>query len=273
MKSGGRGKAVATLAIGSSGEAMLALTGSLMRRYAERVGADFVVFDESRFADTLQRATFEKFQISGVLGRYERVLFLDADVIVLPSAPNVFEMVPEGHLGVVPEEEYDAVPRHKTVTQEVLGKVDWRLPYFNSGVLVLDQSHRDLFDVESKALRLWASGERLRHHDLSDQPYLNHRVNALSLPATILDHRWNHTWTHGGRHRRFSSHFIHYAGPSGHRYGDKLDQIASDCEIASSPLALRVARAAPTLRWLFDRMNPAFVQYLLTEKLRAKQGA
>jgi hypothetical protein len=260
------------MAIGDAIERIAALTHPPMREYASFCGADFVVIRERRLSALLPQPTFEKLQLHEILGQYERVVFFDSDVVLAPDAPDLFRIVPPGSFGAVSEEAYYDAPLHKRLTQEVLGEVAWTRPYFNSGVMVLSASHRSVFDPFHESLTKWVAGERGEHHSLSDQPYLNHRVNALNVPFIELGRGFNHTRAMGGCHQRFRSHVVHFAGPGGHRYGSKISQIRRDLTVFRSPSMLWVARRAPWLRWCLDRLDPAFAVYLLSKGLGTRSS-
>jgi lipopolysaccharide biosynthesis glycosyltransferase len=264
-------RVIATVTIGKTFEEMGGITHPLMRDYARRCQAEFVVFDQPRVAAVLGQNTYEKFQLDGLLASYERIAFVDTDILIAPDAPNVFELVPVGTFAAASEEGYSQSARHKRLTQEVLGPVSWSRPYFNSGVMVLDRAHAAVFDLRAPKLLQWATGSDRQHHDLSDQPYLNYRVNELDLPFLDLGYRFNHTRVLTDTKVRFRSHFVHYAGPSGHRYGTRIEQLRKDAAVFHSKMLLELSRKVPAYRWVADRLDPAFLRYLLEERLRARR--
>jgi len=71
---------------------ILAETAESMKRYAAKCGADFIAITNC----TQDWPLAEKFRLAHYAGYYERVLFLDSDVFVRNSAPNIFEEVPAG---------------------------------------------------------------------------------------------------------------------------------------------------------------------------------
>src|SRR5262245_34503117 len=89
--------AVVTLAVGGKERQLLEVSGPSMAAYARRIGADWHVID----GEPIQPAypMEDKFRIHGFLTFYDRVLYLDADVMVGDDAPNLFDLVPETHVG------------------------------------------------------------------------------------------------------------------------------------------------------------------------------
>jgi len=78
--------------------------------YCARHGIGLVVFDSELDSDTpenlhYKKANWQKYLIPQKLEHagidYDRVLFLDADILINPFAPNIFDSCPKGHIGIV----------------------------------------------------------------------------------------------------------------------------------------------------------------------------
>lgn len=264
-----KSKALVTLTMGDFYEKMASITHPLLKAYAEKIDADFIVIDQPVISEKYSvPKKYEKFQIYELLGRYEAILFVDTDIVVTRDAPNVFDLVPANTFCAVSEEGFSGSKLEKMVTQKYLGEVNWQYIYFNSGLMVIPQSHRELFNLDDKQIVYWAVGDFRKNYPtlLNDQPFLNYYLNKLAFPFYELDYRFNHTNVHKCSSKRFSSYFIHYSGASGHRYGERLDQIRMDAEITKSALMSSLSRRFSGLRWLLDRLHFAFIGYLLQEK-------
>jgi hypothetical protein len=83
---------VLTLGLGPEGQAFLHLSLPFLAAYARRIGADCRVITQPTQGDPLMW-NFEKFQIQSYFRDYERILYVDADVLVLPHAPDIFAAV------------------------------------------------------------------------------------------------------------------------------------------------------------------------------------
>ncbi|MDQ2076178.1 glycosyltransferase [Marinimicrobium sp. ABcell2] len=262
--------AIVTITIGDKFWRMSRFTHPLLSEYAKKCGADFVVLDQQKMGERCGLPTYERFQLYDLFSEYDRIAFIDTDILVAPNSPSVFDLTPETHIGAANEEKYSQSGRDKVVTQEVLGQVDWVNPYINAGMMVLSKEHKELLNPDAPGLSEWAKGEfRSKHRNLlNDQPFINHRINALGLKVHDLGYRFNHTRVIPETHTRFRSYFIHYAGPSGHRYGERIDQIAKDSEVFGSKLSLLLSQKWSGYRWLADRMNTSFLRYLLSEKFQ-----
>lgn len=87
---------IITVASGKEYENILKLTGRIFRKYAKKCNADYIQLTGT----TQEFGYFEKFRIYPFVKQYNRTLFLDADLIVLDDAPNLFDVVPEDSIGI-----------------------------------------------------------------------------------------------------------------------------------------------------------------------------
>ena len=158
------------------------VTGRYMRIYAARVGADFHILqslcaeemtlhetmkalevDEEKAhdlyanVDVAARARMQKLMAGTLLDVYDRILMLDDTVLVHPTSPDLFKIVPEGWLGAVFERQKTVPPYAKgwvtAVTRRFCAhylrmKCDHMNNMFNSGVMLFDKSlQSSLFDA------------------------------------------------------------------------------------------------------------------------------
>lgn len=220
-------KAIVTLCIGEDFQRMGQLTHPLMKEYAQKLKADFLVINYPIINNG--DPGFEKFQLYTILKHYDRVIFLDTDIIVRKHCPNLFDIVPESDIGAFIESEYalytpDVNHQERIVgIQNALGHIMWNKDYFNSGVVVLNKRHRSIFDLEH--------GQII---DLHDQTQLNYNVKKLGFWVHNIGIRLNKLdCINPGD--RFEAFIIHYAG-RGYTgvWNDaplKIERIRKDLEI------------------------------------------
>ena len=149
---------------------------------------------------------------------YERILFMDSDIIITDNSPDLFALVPDDRFGawfvnpMIPGRFAENIAH----VQAALGRIGWVSGYFNSGVMVLSRAHRSIFEDPQ---------------DYSDmffeQTLLNYRVQAGRYLTFDLGYRWNHTCAVFSD-RRLHSYFIHYAGPGHIRGMSRAEQIRTD---------------------------------------------
>lgn len=179
--------AVITMAIGERFSRMYELTGGPMREYARRIGADFDIIRTASPLANITRA-FEKFQIQQFLKKYDRIIYLDADVVVKDSCPDLFDIVPDTYIGafleVSPEMMDDGCSRrmqkHMRKAQQLLGEIGWTTDYFNAGVMVVGQAHKPAFNIPA-----------VPYIGPEDQTQLNYNVKVLDIPVHDLSDKYN----------------------------------------------------------------------------------
>ena len=210
-------RALATLAVGRAGEEMLSVSRPFMERYARRVGAEFVVLSERKIDYRLQwrksrvNLHLEKFQMGPLLDSFERILYLDADILLSPAMPDFFDLAGPEELGVVE----DPGTANAAKRAEEMAHIERKRgalpkpppPYFNAGVLLLSRAHRELFRFDPAKLvpGRWP-----------DQTYLNYESARLGLPRRYFDRRanflpGNSDWEDPAVRR--AAWAVHYAGP------------------------------------------------------------
>jgi hypothetical protein len=205
--------------VGQHGEDLLAISGPLFRRYAERIGARYHVF---RVAES-QFPCGEKFRVRGAVEHYDRVIYLDADIVLDPATcPDLFSIVSRETIGTHDDLLWSRVNRSPERNAEF---VDWAqgehdqvcdsqgIPrvtvsrMLNSGVLVLSREHAGFFDSPPRPLPKLHCAEQW-------WCWLN--AHRYQFPLTLLHETFNYQWWF---HERMPSpterrdiHIRHYAG-------------------------------------------------------------
>jgi lipopolysaccharide biosynthesis glycosyltransferase len=262
--------AVATICIGSKNQAMRRLTFPSIIDFAERIGADFINMSqtfEDRFDGILN---YEKLQFIKLLEIYDRVIYLDADILVSRDCPNPIDQVPPHSIGAFITSRYSSLHNHTNLEIiRALGDIEWQregrdasvLESFNSGVLVLSKQLLPALKQALPAADAWCQHSRTAkpHTLLKDQPVLNYITQKNCIPIHDLSYRFNHTNARGGSADRFASYVIHYAGVS-HRQESrrfkttKLEKMRIDAKILSIPWLHRLAKRSPRLVRVLDSL-------------------
>lgn len=212
----------AIIVIGAGQQERLKISLPFIERYAAKIDADLRVIDY--VPEYIQRAnaksayynymTFVKFEVRNFVDQYDRILRLDSDVIVRPNCPNIFDEVSKYVIGGVYEDCYSRRKdrkRQMKVLRSNLGKIRWYQGYFNSGVVVTSQMHKDLYDVSDHYLY-----DKIQNDGLGtfkEQSLLNYRARELKLRVKNIGHKYNHLslFTQAG-FDPMDSYIIHAAG-------------------------------------------------------------
>lgn len=205
-------KLVLTIAIGDTYKNIASITSPRMSRYAERIGADFIIHNKQQIFKIYPH--YEKFIIHEYLDFYDRLIFLDVDTIVRHDCSNMFELVPEDKLGMYNEGgPADAMERqhHRDTMEQAFRQhfkedlpSNWGPDFYNSGVIVASKQHQDLF--------IPPNHEMYGHY--WDQSYLNAIIYKQKPEMFDLGYKLNRMEYMDRKlnEDRSRSYIIHYAG-------------------------------------------------------------
>ncbi len=210
---------IVTIVSGRDYEELSKLTHSSINAYAEKIGAEFIVIREESLTPH-----WLKFRLFDLLNKYDRIIYLDSDLIVRDDTPNLFDVVPEDSFGAFDEALY-ADREHSILKaqQDYKEKVNWNKQYFNSGVLVMSKRHK----------YVWVEPEN-KEFNFGEQGYLNLKLQLLlsrkEIKVHSLDYRFNRMTCmeqYLGEERHVA-YIIHYAGCPDH--AQRMSAIKRDLE-------------------------------------------
>jgi len=148
-----------------------------MIKYAHRIGADFVNINNLVVHPITQfDIRYEKFQIYDLLGIYDRIMLIDYDAVITKNCPDMFRLVPEHKIGIkIAKGSIDAF---KDRIEKQLGKIEWGVHYYNSGLIIVSSQQRELFNYRSA--KVLTSGF------LAEQNTITYRIYAHRTPVHFL---------------------------------------------------------------------------------------
>ncbi|MGZ9897184.1 glycosyltransferase [Shewanella gaetbuli] len=215
-------------------------------QYGKKVGADVIVSSELHYKLNVNNKKFvaspawsEKLYIAELLKEYDRVLYLDADMLVTPWAEDIFEKYSQLDT-VYMFNEGAFIDRSSQATQinDVLGNVSWpiidnKMQYFNSGMILISRQ-TGLFDNASAAEMQQICNEVKFY----DQTYINYLIRRDNIKSVQVDKAFNRMPLLGHDDYQTAS-FIHYAGRG---YREKLPTrdikyIADFCDVFKDSLS------------------------------------
>lgn len=196
------------------------VTHPSIKSYAEKIGADFCVIDKSE----IKNPKDWKFHISDKLEEYDRVLYVDSDLIIRPDAPDIFDIVPEGEIGLLYESRF--LPKTQELNQILdvlkfpqekrLGK------FYGTGVIVASKVHSHIFSQRDLVGKIPC------------EMAINVNLQMASPKIFGLPYKFNYQhfmdkFTGDVRH---AAYFVNYSGALGKLGVDGLvDIIKKDLEI------------------------------------------
>lgn len=213
-----RARALVTVSVGEEGRALLAASRGHMERYAQRVGADLVVLD---WPGHPQWPMSAKFGISRVLDHYERIAYVDADILLRPGCVDLFDLCAPDEYGAVDELPWHrAQPRfgREKAYQRFRREMGFRdvkhLPWMlNAGVQVVPRAYRHLLLPPEKPIRPGHCAEQ----DLVNARVLDGFLEGR-VKVRLLDRRGNwQNWQDHGFRAAPPDAVLHWSGAGGAR--------------------------------------------------------
>ena len=176
-------KAIVTIVSGDKYKAIWERVEPYFVAYAEKCDAELIVLG----GGDVPSAHWLKFSIYDLLHKqFDRVAFIDADILIRPDAPSIFDIVPEDEFGIFNEGYYTprAICLHevKKVYNVDLSKWDGTT-YYNTGVMVISKCHRHIFKVNSEIKPL--------RNSYGEQTYLNMRIIQSGIKVFIIPPTFN----------------------------------------------------------------------------------
>lgn len=194
---------VLTISIGEYHQNLSNYTLPSIKKYADKIGADFINITENDPNYITQK--WNKFNIYTLLNKYKRILYLDIDLIIREDCPNLFDIVPENKLGMFNEGRYAArfeyLEQASNYYKEPLKK--WEGKFYNSGVMVISRMHKQIFKMPTGV-----------DFVETDQPYINLRILNDKIEMFDLDYKYNRMdiLDKFTGISRLDSYIVHYAG-------------------------------------------------------------
>jgi len=91
--------AIFSICVGNFYKDICQITYPTIKDYANKINADFLIITET----DLKYPHYAKFEIKSLLDKYDRVLYLDSDILINPNSPDIFNIVSEDKIGMLDE--------------------------------------------------------------------------------------------------------------------------------------------------------------------------
>ncbi|MCK9519315.1 MAG: hypothetical protein M0R74_09895 [Dehalococcoidia bacterium] len=199
-------KAIVTIVSGKKYEEIWQRVEPYFTAYAEKCDAELVVLKEG----SVPSAHWLKFGIYTLLHKeFSRVAFIDADILIRPDTPNLFDIVPDDQFGIFNEGYFTprSICLHEVKKVYNVDLPNWNgADYYNTGVMVVSRCHRHIF-------KMMADVKQLRN-SFGEQTYLNMRIMQSGVKIFHLDYNFNRMCIMDRitGMTRLEAFLIHYAG-------------------------------------------------------------
>jgi lipopolysaccharide biosynthesis glycosyltransferase len=186
-----------------------------VRKYCNKHDIEYIVKTNNDYV----HPALNKLYIGELLKTYDKVLYIDSDIIVSENAPNFFEKHNKNRLYILdeysqwlfnplPETNYKIPLIHnmKSLISNFFN-YEWKsLVYYNTGVMLFNKSHKKIFK-EFNVL-LWQNNPELR--TCYEQTYFNYIIDKLKIKIQSLNYDWNHMIINNNDWDNEKSYFKHY---------------------------------------------------------------
>jgi hypothetical protein len=208
-------KAIVTICFGEKFKEISEITHPTIKKYADKIKADFIILNENnQYITNKSFPQWEKFAFFYLLNKYDRILYLDTDLIIREDCPNLFDKVPYNQIGAFNEAKFVSREYYLLDTARAYNidtsKIIWNSKYYNTGVLIISKCHKYLFEKPI-----------LEYNNFYEQSYLNlifaieetHRTKEDTPLMYDLSYIFNRmTCLDITGEPRYASFIIHYAG-------------------------------------------------------------
>jgi hypothetical protein len=194
--------AIVTLNIGEKYSAIAELTHPTIKKYAEKIGADFIIIDKQEISKTTPQ--WEKYRLYFLLNTYDRIIYLDTDLLIRDDCPNLFDIIPEDRIGLFDESRFtDRKGLVKSMAESFGKDIKSYSKYYNTGVMVLSRQHKFLFVKPEDET-----------NNFYEQTYFNYSLAIQKTRVKELDYKFNRMTCLDSflGISRLDSFIIHYAG-------------------------------------------------------------
>jgi lipopolysaccharide biosynthesis glycosyltransferase len=198
-------KAIVSLATGKEWEELGKVTFPSQIAYANKIGANHKTIT----TQNSEHPHYDKWQLLDLFGEYDRLLYMDVDIIIRPDCPDMFDLVPENTVGG-----HDEIPFSPWVNEEIkkfcaLANIplckpgdNFQCPYYlNAGLFIVSRCHKSLF----------RDGDKVQKGiEWPEQTHFNVRILQDKVPVTILDPKFNWLYQRTGNYLD-KNYVLHYA--------------------------------------------------------------
>lgn len=182
-----------------------------IKYYAKKIGADLIIQTKKRINHPQYVPHMERFNLKEVLKKYDRVLYLDNDILITKDAPDIFEKYPDPNSVYMYNQARiksydDRLSKIKEIIRQELDfwyRTGDRLSYFNTGVILVSRPNGRFFTI----------GDDYFFY-VYEQGYLNYILMKNKVKISELDHKFNHLIK---MHKDKNGYFLHYITGLHHR--------------------------------------------------------
>ncbi|MFR7874246.1 MAG: glycosyltransferase family 8 protein [Christensenellales bacterium] len=162
------------------------------------------VKDKLYTRDYYSATTYFRLFIPDLYPQYDKVLYLDSDIVVLSDIADLYNIDMEDNLvAAAPDDVIQTIKVFQEYAELVVGVTDYKR-YFNAGILLMNLEELRKFKFQDKFLYLLS---KVKFSVAQDQDYLNRLCKGR---VKLLENTWDRMPIGGDVVKREDLHLIHY---------------------------------------------------------------
>lgn len=162
------------------------------------------VKDKLYTRDYYSKTTYFRLFIPNLYPQYDKVLYLDSDIVILDDIAKLFDTdLGDNLVAAAPDDVIQFHPVFQTYAEKVVGVADYRR-YFNAGVLLMNLHQLRRFKFQEKFVYLL---DKIKFSVAQDQDYLNRLCKGR---VKLLDRVWNRMPIEDPKIRAEDVKLVHY---------------------------------------------------------------
>lgn len=162
------------------------------------------VKDKLYTRDYYSATTYFRLFIPDLYPQYDKVLYLDSDIVVLSDIADLYNIDMEDNLvAAAPDDVIQTIKVFQEYAELVVGVADHKR-YFNAGILLMNLDELRKFKFQDKFLYLLS---KVKFSVAQDQDYLNRLCKGR---VKLIENTWDRMPIGGDTVKREDLHLIHY---------------------------------------------------------------
>ena len=154
--------------------------------------------------DYYSKTTYFRLFIPNLYPQYDKVLYLDSDIVVLDDIAKLFHTeMGDDLVAAAPDDVIQFDPVFRNYAEKVVGVADYRR-YFNAGVLLMNLHQLRRFKFQEKFVYLL---DKIKFSVAQDQDYLNRLCKGR---VKLVDRTWNRMPIEDPKIRPEDVRLVHY---------------------------------------------------------------
>ena len=184
----------------------------ILKYKRENISIEFVdlnyyirkVKDKLYTRDYYSKTTYFRLFIPNLYPQYDKVLYLDSDIVILDDIAKLFDTdLGDNLVAAAPDDVIQFHPVFQTYAEKVVGVADYHR-YFNAGVLLMNLHQLRRFKFQEKFVYLL---DKIKFSVAQDQDYLNRLCKGR---VKLVDRTWNRMPIEDPKIRTEDVKLVHY---------------------------------------------------------------